>query len=235
MYYFLKDSENSTSSLGQGEESSAECFSDIPRFALLKSSPIAEKSYCSGNGTESFQDSLFGMMCGHSTALLGGESWMSLLEDSLVRILAAPAHEKESKDTEAGYGPSSPGSFAKYDRSSHSLRTRQTSLFEDLTECLVILPKWGMMLNGECFPLAPLVPHICDAGCSLWPTPRADGRDNCGGSNARKQAQRRGTYIGRYPNPILQERLMGWPGWWTDLEPSETDKFQKWLRLLGER
>ena len=51
----------------------------------------------------------------------------------------------------------------------------------------------------------------------LDPTPRADGRDYCGGSNARKAAKRNGTYIGRGLNPEYHEWLMGFPIDWTAL------------------
>jgi hypothetical protein len=54
------------------------------------------------------------------------------------------------------------------------------------------------------------------------PTPRADGRDNCGGNNARRIAKRNGTYIGRKESPPFREWLMGFPPGWTDLPPSET-------------
>jgi hypothetical protein len=54
------------------------------------------------------------------------------------------------------------------------------------------------------------------------PTPRADGRDNCGGKNARRTAKRDGTYIGRKESPPFREWLMGFPLGWTDLPPSGT-------------
>lgn len=52
----------------------------------------------------------------------------------------------------------------------------------------------------------------------MYPTPRADGRDNAGGSNSRRSAKKRGTYIGRALNPQFVEWLMGFPIGWTDLE-----------------
>jgi hypothetical protein len=57
----------------------------------------------------------------------------------------------------------------------------------------------------------------------LYPTPRADGRDNCGGSNSRRSAKAAGTYIGRKLNPEFVEWLMGVPIGWTELDPSGTD------------
>lgn len=54
------------------------------------------------------------------------------------------------------------------------------------------------------------------------PTPRADSRDNCGGSNARAAAKRRGTYVGRKENPESRERQMGFPIGYTATPPLET-------------
>ncbi len=220
--------------LEQEEESSAEFFSDIPASVLSRLNPTAEKSCSNGSEMESCQSSQYGMTCEHSTANRGEEKLMSCVVDSHARTFLPPAAGQESLENEADYGVSLLASLAKYDPDSHSLKTLQTLLFEDCTESLLILPKWGWMRDGECFLLVPQVPHICDEGCSLWPTPRADGRDNAGGSNARAQAKRRGTYIGRYPNPILIERLMAWPSLWTDLKPLETARFQQWFDSHGK-
>jgi hypothetical protein len=174
-----------------------------------------------------------GMMCEPLMGDRGQELLTSYLAGFHVKRSAAPDRDKESRGSEADCGASSLVSLARFDPATHSLKTRQTLLFEDCTESLLILPEWGWMHNGECFPLAPLVLHTCGVVCSLWPTPRADGRDNCGGSNARKKAQATGTYISRYPNPTFQERLMGWPLQWSALEPLGTDRFQRWRRLHG--
>jgi hypothetical protein len=69
--------------------------------------------------------------------------------------------------------------------------------------------------------------QLSEAVIRLWPTPRADGRDNCGGSNSRRSAKANGTYIGRKLNPQFVEWLMGFPLGWTDLEPSETPSYRK--------
>ncbi len=55
-----------------------------------------------------------------------------------------------------------------------------------------------------------------------FPTPRADSRDNCGGSNARAAAKKRGVYLGRKENPEFREWLMGFPVGWSEIPPSET-------------
>jgi hypothetical protein len=51
----------------------------------------------------------------------------------------------------------------------------------------------------------------------LYPTPRAGGRDNAGGSNSRRTAKKNGTYIGRLLNPGFVEYLMGLPIGWSKL------------------
>jgi hypothetical protein len=53
-----------------------------------------------------------------------------------------------------------------------------------------------------------------------FPTPRAGGQDNAGGSSSRRIAKERGTYIGRTLSPLFVEWLMGFPLGWTDLEDS---------------
>ena len=52
---------------------------------------------------------------------------------------------------------------------------------------------------------------------AMYPTPRADSRDNCGGSNSRRIAKQRGTYIGRKLSPEFVEFMMGLPIGWTQI------------------
>jgi hypothetical protein len=61
----------------------------------------------------------------------------------------------------------------------------------------------------------------------MYPIPRADGRDNAGGSNSRRTAKANGTYFGRTLNPQFVEWLMGFPIGWTDLEDSATPSSRK--------
>lgn len=112
--------------------------------------------------------------------------------------------------------------FAWYDPGSSSWRTWQGSLTGGWETFWGPWPQSGMTRNGVAYQLAPWVPHIHVSGCSLWPTPRASARDNCGGSNARKSAKAKGTYLGRKANPDLLDWLMGFPIGWSALPPSET-------------
>jgi len=68
--------------LEQGEESSAECFSDIPASVLSRLNLTAERSSCGGNEMESFPSSQSGMMCEPLTGNHGEGKLISYAEDS---------------------------------------------------------------------------------------------------------------------------------------------------------
>ena len=148
------------------------------------------------------------------------------------------------------YGAKWQGSFAKYDPNTHSLKTHQCLLFEDSTESCVILPRWGLMQDGECWEQMTLVQTMKEKESGLlqkYPTPSAsDGTRGTmpnwvpirpSGHPAQyplNQALRDLTGIIGKPNPIFVEWLMGWPMQWTDLKPLEMDKFHLWQQQHGE-
>jgi len=115
--------------------------------------------------------------------------------------------------------------LARYNPLTHSWRTLQCSLFEDLELSLETFPRWGMTVGGELFQLQTLVQTTSVNESGLWPTPTTpSGGGNCGGSGAYKNALKNGTHIPHSINPNLYEWLMGWPLGWTDLKPLEMDK-----------
>ncbi len=123
---------------------------------------------------------------------------------------------------------------AWYDRDTHCWRTFQSCFLVDILEPFsVTWPRQGMTQDGLFFPLAPLAHHIHESACSFWPTPRAHGSCNAGGSNSRKTAIAKGTYVSGSINPNLYEWLMGWPIEWTGLKPLAMDKFQQWSEQHG--
>lgn len=138
-YIFLRE---------RGEESSAECFSDIPAFAPSKSSLIAGKSCCSGSATEFCRNSRFGTTCEPLTAGRGGEKSTSSAAASRARTFHARAKARESAEREAGYGTSSRVLLARYDQNTHLWKTPQCSLFGDSDECLETFPRSGMTQGG---------------------------------------------------------------------------------------
>ena len=161
--------------LEQGVESSAGCFSDIPQSVLSNLNLTAEKSYFKDNETVSCQSSQSGMMSAPLTELRGEEKSMSSAEDSLAKTYQQQEREPGSQENEADSGERWPESLAKYDLNTHSWRTHQCLLFEDLTECLAIFPRWGMMHDGELWEL-PMSAHLTEENESgFWPTPATKG------------------------------------------------------------
>ena len=76
--------------------------------------------------------------------------------------------------TEPGrvFGQSSTALLANYNPDTSSLKTCQTSLFSDLNESSVTLPKSGMMRNGKLYQQTTLVHHTAEKESGLWPTPQ---------------------------------------------------------------
>ena len=220
----------------QGGESSQDiCLGGEP-CAPLKSKITHAEFYCNGKLMDSYLNSLSGTTFAHSMESLGEEKSMS--SQAVFHAKTLVPQEKESGLTEKGqdFGEKWQGSFAKYDPATHSLRTPQCSLFEDSTEFCAILPKWGLMLNGELWEQQTLVQSTrgIESGLSpnlppppsKWPTPTTpSGGGNCGGSGAYKNAIKNGTHIPHSINPNLYEWLMGWPIGWTDLAPVVTGRW----------
>lgn len=167
------------------EESSVECFSDIPVYVLSRLNLIAEKSCCNGSATESFQNFQSGTMCEHLTAGRGGGKSTSSAAASRARTYLAQGKERESKEREAGCGLNLQESLARYDPATHLWRTRQCSLFEGLGECLETFPKSGTMQGGVLWELTMLEPpHIRKR---MWIL--AHARHWCGKRNFRNKGE----------------------------------------------
>lgn len=73
----------------------------------------------------------------------------------------------------------------------------------------------------------------------MWPTPAArDWKSNNAGSATMSKNSRPLNEVvtnggGGKLNPVWVEWLMGWPLGWTDLDPLETDRFQRWSEKHG--
>jgi hypothetical protein len=228
----------------QGEVSSAGCFSDIPQSVLLNLNLTAEKSYSKDNETESCQSSQFGMMSAPSTATRGEEKSMSSAGVFPVKTSQQQEKELVLEENEVDFGQKWPESLAKYDPNTHSWRTRQCLLFEDLTECLAIFPRWGMMHDGELWELAMLGEFIKENEFGFLPTVLKSDQTGTGkkrfignlGNRYGKAIEGLRTSLNdpQYLHPDFAEWMMGWPIEWTGLGPLEMDKFQQWLQQHGE-
>jgi len=177
------------------------------------------------------------------------QTWLQ--QDSPVSHSAQPVKQDTEPTTVETCGRPQSNAFAWYDQSTHCWRTFQACLLVDILEPFSeTWPRQGMTVNGQYFPLAPLMPHIHGKDCSYWPTPMAAER--LGGSSAamaqrslngekRKSGANIAKKVGdllklRYgmpKRPIFYEWLMGWVPRWTALEPLETGRFQRWLEQHG--
>ena len=155
----------------QGEESSAECFSDIPACVLLRLNLTAEKSCSKGSAMESCPSFQSGTTCEPLTANRGGGKLTSSAEVSPAKTYLAPEKVRESMEQEADSGLNLQESLAKYDPAAHLWRTRQCSLFEDLGEYLETFPKSGMTRNGVLWELTMLERPTLEKECGFWRTP----------------------------------------------------------------
>ena len=136
---------------GGGEESLQDiCWGGVP-CVPLKSKITHAEFYCNGKLMDSYLDSLSGTTYEPSMESLGEEKSMSSQAVFHAKILVPQEKESALMESVQDFGEKWQGSFAKYDPATHSLRTHQCSLFEDSTEYCVTLPKWGLMLSGECW------------------------------------------------------------------------------------
>lgn len=237
-YTFLRES---------GEESSAECFSGIPVFALSKLSLSAEKSSYNGNATESYQNSQSGTTYGLSTGDLGAGKSIASAEVSPAKTSRRQAKERASTEREAGYGASSLVLLARYDRYTRSWKTPQCSLIEDSGECLETFPKSGTMRGGVLWELTTWAHPTVASESGFWriPTPLAsDGSKQQANSKVRHLRKAKfgvrvhsvSYWILKNYNmrctPKMTEWLMGYPISWTDSAPLATDKFRSWRQRL---
>ena len=146
-------------------------------------------------------------------------------------------NKEELKGQRVDCGEKCGGWFAKYDPATSSLKIPQLSLFADWNECFAILPRWGMMLDGECFQ-QPMWEHdmnVIDYGDLRIGTPLKTQR---GRSPAYMTGRIPNPYelcpAGFLPNPKWVGLLMGWPDGWTNLQPLVMDKFLLWLHSHGK-
>jgi len=137
----------------------------------LKSKITHAEFYCNGKLMDSYLDSLSGTTFVHSMANLGQEKSMSSQEVSHVKTCLQQEKAQDLMESDQDSGEKWQGSFAKYNPDTHSLRTPQCLLFEDSTEFCAILPKWGLMLDGELWEQQTLVQSTREIESGLSPTP----------------------------------------------------------------
>lgn len=210
----------------QGAESLAESFSDIPPFALSKSSPIAEKSCCNGSETGSCLDSQSGTMCEHSMARLGEKLQMSSAVDSRAKD-SVRQRGVETMRLTCGRKCS-----ALWETCAHGLFSARTSAKMRSSRLKQILPHVAIKRRDSGWMRKTWAQTILGNDFGYLPTPTATANWDSP-SMAKWPCCRNAQLLFGKVSPTSQEWLMGWPEKWTDVEPLETGKFQRWLQQHG--
>lgn len=216
-----------------GEESSAECLSDIARAVPWKSTRDVGSCCFSGNATVSCHGFLSGMMSQHSTVAHGEVSLKSYVVDSRAKTSAEADSDKASTVRGAGYGWKWHGSSAKWNPESSSWKTPQCSLLEGLDEFSGTWPRWGIMLDGELLERRMPGHLTIENESGFWPTPTCQGLNGGSAHRAMLDAESLHAAMRGKTNPQFLEWLMGWPIDWTALQPLETDRFRQWCDSHG--
>lgn len=227
---------------GLEEVSSEDYCWDTDPCALLKSSHIREEYYSSGSETGFCQDSRSGTMCEPLMENHGEEKLTLSAEGSRARISVQREEGRESQGSVQDCGVRCKELYVMLDLVTFSWKTAHCLLEEDLHWSSVILPRWGMMLNGVCWEVTPPEGVTTGNGFGSWlPTPNAsDHRDR--GDFSMESVKRRemigkqiglSTYFKGRPCPTCVERIMGWPTQWTGLKPLEMAKIREWRNLHG--
>ena len=144
-----------------------------------KSNPTHEPSYSPASGTASSPTSPSGTTSEPSTAHPSATTSTSSQEASPARTSQPQEKEQASPAPAPASGQKCTESFAKYNHATHSWKTPQCSLLEDLDTFSQTWPRAGIMLHGSCSEL-PTSAHPTTASASgysqntaAWPTPQA--------------------------------------------------------------
>jgi hypothetical protein len=120
-------------------------------FAQLNVMPTQHKFWRNDKTMEFSKLSQFGLTCAVLTEDRGEALLTWYLGASHAKTLAQQEKAQELKAQEAECGKKWHGLLAKYDPNTHSWKTAQCSLLEDLEQSLQTWPRWGSMRNGASY------------------------------------------------------------------------------------
>jgi hypothetical protein len=153
------------------EYSEANSLAGAPS-ALSSASPTPQ-AYSSLDRMTAFSRlSRFGMTFAPLTESLGADLLTWFLAGFPARTSARQEKERALTEPEADCGKKWRGLLVKWDQDMFSSKTVLCSEQEDSTLFSKTLPKWGMMLDGECSEQSMLVLRTSETGSGLWGTPR---------------------------------------------------------------
>ena len=231
----------------QGQEAASwegDCLDGAPS-ALSRLIPMRAESYSLDKLTDALADFQSGTTCGHSTASDGKAPSMSSAVDFHVRTSAQPERERESQEQSPVCGHTWHALSVRFDLVLCSWKTAHCLFPEDLQWSSVILPRWGMMRDGECWERNTLALPTRDTDSGLWPTPLAEDIKTDCPSERKRDCPHMETEIKlrlglsveckQRLHPWWMEMLMGWPIGWTDCDALEMDRFRQWCDSHGMR
>ena len=165
--------------------------------SVQSSGSSTPQAYCAPDKMTGFSRlSRFGMTFKPLTESRGEELLTLYLEAFHAPTFPQQEKAQELMEKPLECGEKWRGLLAKFDPDTHSWRTAQCSLLEDLELSLQTFPRWGSMQNGALYQLPTLVQTISEKGFGLEPnnetffhTPCTTGLD--GGSNSRKALKKR--------------------------------------------
>jgi len=150
-------------------------FSDGEQSVPSSGKPIPQ-AYCAPDKMTAFSRlSRFGMTYAPLTASRGEELLTLYLAAFHAPTLVPQEKEPESMEKPLECGEKWRGSFVKFSLDSCSWKTHQCSLLGDLDEFSETWPKWGLMLDGECWEQQTLVQSTKGIAFGLsqsYPPPR---------------------------------------------------------------
>ena len=163
-------------------EYSVESYAVTLASELVRSKNIPGKSCSNGNGMESYPGFQSGMTSAHSeattpnapnTLTISEALPESLLSRAVSRARIFPPLERAQalKEVGRGSGVKWRELSAKFDPQECSWKTHRCLFQEVLQPSSVILPKWGMMLNGVCWELMTQGLHTKERESGYLPTP----------------------------------------------------------------
>ena len=163
---------------------------------------------------------------------------MSLPLASPVSPSQSPESKKGSKTKETS-GQKQGIPLASFDLDTSILKTSQTSLLMSTSGSYYPrLPKWGMIVGGELYPLRMWEPPISGKGGGLWPSPSSmprgphTGRESEGLSTISKKGVKWGmtleTAVKKWPTP--RNRMTG-----AVIPCRSTDKFNNLESVMARR
>ena len=152
-------------------------FPMLEQFVTWRGMLRPSKSWSRTCKKEGWMKPRSGLIPGPSTASRGVEQWIG----SLVASRASRGQSQERSEEpmmNAGSGPTSDASLAKWNPEDCSWRTSQASFWEEYSPYLETWPRTGMTRSGQLFGLPTLVRRTDESDVSSWPTAVASLNSN---------------------------------------------------------